>query len=115
MRRRLQFILNAPRRSHRPAWRLQGNFKLFGKARLTVHCRPPTKNPDTLLHLGRVRKSMKDPATAARYFQRASTAPSPSADARQELRVLLLSRFAAASAADSPAAEKRWLEEAQSH
>src|SRR5271166_819021 len=73
------------------------------------------ENPDTLLHLGRVRKLMKDPAAAARYFQRASTAPSPSADARQELRALLLSRFAAASAADSPAEEKRWLEEAQSH
>ncbi len=58
---------------------------------------------------------MKDPAAAARYFQRASTAPSPSADARQELRVLLLSRFAAASAADLPAEEKRWLDEIEAH
>ena len=46
------------------------------------------ENPDTLLHLGRAAQSMNDPATAARYFQRAAMAPSPSVDAREELRAL---------------------------
>jgi len=70
-------------------------------------------SPNTLLHLGRARQSMDDPATAARYFQRAATAPSPSVDAREELRALLLSH--SAKAGDTGEEEKRWLDEFRDH
>src|SRR5271165_4245079 len=68
-------------------------------------------SPNTLLHLGRARQSMDDPATAARYFQRAATAPSPSVDAREELWALLSSH----SAGDTGEEEKRWLDEFRDH
>jgi len=54
---------------------------------------------------------MDDPATAARYFQRAATAPSPSVDAREELWALLSSH----SAGDTGEEEKRWLDEFRDH
>jgi tetratricopeptide (TPR) repeat protein len=67
-------------------------------------------NADTLLHLGRIRQSSNDPASAAAYFERAAAFPSPSSDAREELQALLSSRIATASAGDKAEEENRWLE-----
>jgi tetratricopeptide (TPR) repeat protein len=72
------------------------------------------ENPDTLLCLGRAKQSMNDPASAARYFERAATAASPSAAAREELKALWLNRGAGASAGDEARDETGWLEEIQS-
>jgi Flp pilus assembly protein TadD/SAM-dependent methyltransferase len=49
---------------------------------------------DTLLHLGRIKQLMNDPASAAHYFERAAALPSPSLDALEELQALQSSRVA---------------------
>lgn len=73
------------------------------------------ENPDTLLHLGRVRQAMNDQAAAIVYFQRAAAFRAPSADAREELRTLWLRRFADASTGDAAGEVANWLEDIDAH
>ena len=68
-------------------------------------------NPDTVLHVGRVKLALNDPASAATYFERATAFASPSLDAAMELQALRESpAVSALSAADKARDEKRWVE-----
>jgi cytochrome c-type biogenesis protein CcmH/NrfG len=69
------------------------------------------ENPDTLLHLGRLKLAMNDDAMAGRYFERAAAFPSPSWDATRELQSLR-ARPAdrALSLANKARDERRWAE-----
>ncbi len=58
---------------------------------------------------------MNDPATAARYFQRAAAVPSPASDAREELQALWSRLVASASAGDKAGEQNRWLDEIEAH
>ena len=69
------------------------------------------ENPDTLLHVGRIKLSLNDPASAQQYFERAAAVASPSSAAREELKALWLSRGAGASAGNAARGETSWLEE----
>ncbi len=67
------------------------------------------ENPDTLLHLGRIKQALNDPASAAVYFERAAAFASPSLDAAKELQVLRESPAdSTLSAANKARDEKRW-------
>ena len=66
-------------------------------------------NPDTVLHLGRVKLALNDAASAATYLERAAAFSSPSLDAARELQTLRAMLAAdALSAADKARDEKRW-------
>ena len=73
------------------------------------------ENPDTLLHLGRIKLALNDPKAAARYFERAATLPAPGLDAREGLLALWLSRAAHDSCGDKAQDENHWVEEIKSH
>ena len=66
-------------------------------------------NPDTLLHVGRVKLALNDPAAAASYLERAASFDSPSLSAARELHDLR-ARPAddVLSTADKARDEKRW-------
>ena len=68
-------------------------------------------NPDTLLHVGRIKLALNDPAAAASYLERAASFDSPSLSAARELQDLR-SRPAAELllGADKARDERRWAE-----
>ncbi len=69
------------------------------------------ENPDTLLHAGRIKLALNDPAAAAHYLQHAAAVPSPSLDATKELQELRSkSAERALSSADKARDDKRWAE-----
>ena len=69
------------------------------------------QNPDTLLHLGRIKLALNDPASAAVYFERAAAIASPSLDATSELQALRTKQADdVLSVADKYRDQKRWVE-----